>query len=141
MTQPKTPGASDTDSAAIKATLRDAYKAMLAADTSALRTMLDDGFTLTHITGVVQPRAEWLADIDKRRMAYHSARAVSIEARPSTPNGPNGPRGAAATAVARHVVEATIYGGRGTWNLQLAADLVRRDQRWLITRMVATTFR
>lgn len=38
-----------------------------------------------------------------------------------------------ATGVARHVVDA-IYGGRGKWNLQLASDLVRRDQRWIVTR-------
>lgn len=105
---------------------------MVAADTAALDPMLGPGFTLTHITSVVQPRADWLADIDQRRMAYHSVREVSITARAS---------GDTATAVARHVVDASIYGGRGTWNLQLAADLVRRNQRWMIARMVATTFR
>jgi len=57
---------------------------------------------------------------------------VSVTARSS---------GNAATAVARHVVDATIYGGRSTWSLQLAANLARRDGRWIVAKMVATTFR
>lgn len=118
MTQPS------TDSAAIEIVLRDVYKAMLAADTATL--------ALAHITGVVQPRADRLGEIDRRRMAYLSAQEVSVTARSS---------GNAATAVARHVVDATIDGGRSTWSLQLAANLARRDGRWIVAKMVATTFR
>lgn len=59
MTQPS------TDSAAIEIVLRDVYKAMLAADTATP--------ALAHITGVVQPRADRLGEIDRRRMAYLSA--------------------------------------------------------------------
>ena len=105
---------------------------MLAADTAALGALLDAGFTLTHITGVVQPRGDWLADIDARRMVYHSAQEVSLSTSRS---------GETATLVARHAVDATIYGGRGRWNLQLAADLVRRNRGWVVTKMVAQTFR
>lgn len=118
MTQPS------TDSAAIEIVLRDVYKAMLAADTATL--------ALAHITGVVQPRADRLGEIDRRRMAYLSAQEVSVTARSS---------GNAATAVARHVVDATIYDGRSTWSLQLAANLARRDGRWIVAKTVATTFR
>lgn len=118
MTQPS------TDSAAIEIVLRDVYKAMLAADTATL--------ALAHITSVVQPRADRLGEIDRRRMAYLSAQEVSVTARSS---------GNAATAVARHVVDATIDGGRSTWSLQLAANLARRDGRWIVAKMVATTFR
>lgn len=67
MTQPS------TDSAAIEIVLRDVYKAMLAADTATLAPMLATVFTLAHITGVVQPRADRLGEIDRRRMAYLSA--------------------------------------------------------------------
>ena len=121
----------ETDTAAIEAAFRDLYLAMLAADTSALGSMLGAGFTLTHITGVVQPRRDWLADIDTRRMVYNSAQELSLSTRRS---------GDTAVLIARHRVDATIYGGRGRWTLQLAADLVRRDDRWVIEKMVATTF-
>lgn len=53
----------ENDAAAVEAVFRAMYRAMLAADTAALDAMLDEGFTLTHITGVVQPRRDWLADI------------------------------------------------------------------------------
>jgi len=122
----------DTDVAAIEAVVRDVVRAMLGADVPPLGAMLDANFTLTHITGVVQPRGDWLADIGARRMVYHSAQEVSLSTRRS---------GDTAAVIARHAVDATIYGGRGRWNLQLAADLVRRDERWVLTRMVATTFR
>lgn len=124
----KKPG---TDTAAIEAAFRDLYLAMLAADTAALGPMLGADFTLTHITRLVQPRRDWLADIDARRMVYHSAQELSLSTRRS---------GDTAVLIARHRVDATIYGGRGRWNLQLAADLVRRDDRWVVTKMVATTF-
>ena len=122
----------ETDTGPVEAAFRSVYQAMLAADTAALGALLDAGFTLTHITGVVQPRGDWLADIDARRMVYHSAQEVSLSTSRS---------GETATLVARHAVDATIYGGRGRWNLQLAADLVRRNRGWVVTKMVAQTFR
>jgi len=121
------------DAAAIEASFRDVYRAMLAADTSALDHLLAPEFTLTHITGFVQSRREWLADVDSRRMAYHSAQEVSITLRDTGRDS--------ASLTARHVVDATIWGGRGRWNLQLAADMVLRDGRWLVAQMVATISR
>lgn len=122
----------ENDTAAVEAVFRNMYRAMLAADTAALGAMLGEGFTLTHISGFVQPRRDWLADIEARRMAYHAAQEVSLS---------TGRSSETATLVGRHVVDATIYGGRARWNLQLAADFARREGRWVLTRMVATTFR
>ena len=65
-------------------------------------------------------------------MRYHAAREVSLRVQVD---------GERASAVGRHVVDATIWGGRGTWNLQLATDFDRAGGRWLAARTVATLFR
>ena len=113
------------------AALSELYTAMLSGSSARIASLLADEFTLTHMTGMVQPRHEWLADVESRRMAYHAAREVSVA---------EDVRGDSATVLSRHVVDSTIYGGRGRWNLQLATEFARRDGAWIATRMVASTF-
>ncbi len=64
--------------------LIDAYArhkaAMLAADTSELSTLLRDDFTLTHMTGYVQPKSEWLNHIATGQMTHHDARDIEVRA-------------------------------------------------------------
>jgi len=104
---------------------------MLERRTDTLSALLDDSFTLTHMTGRVQTKAEWLTAIDASQMRYHAEqeRSVTIEV-----------TGDKAVLVGRNVVTATIYGSRGTWSLQLSTDYVRREGTWVATRMVASTF-
>ena len=87
---------------------------MLERDTALLDELLADDYTLTHMTGYVQPKSEWLAQIDSGQMRYHSARphhvAVEVD-------------GDAAVLVDQDVVDATIGGSRGTWNLQLTPPI------------------
>jgi hypothetical protein len=46
--------------------LRAYHSAMVDARTDDLSTVLDDEFSLVHITGYVQPRAEWFGVIRSR---------------------------------------------------------------------------
>ena len=107
------------------------YRGMIERDTSLLDDLLDSAYTLTHMTGYRQPRKEWLQQIDSGEMQYHSAqpRSTSVEVIGDT-----------AVLVGRDVVDATIWGGRGTWNLQLTTTYERRDGAWIAVRTVATTF-
>jgi hypothetical protein len=109
------------------------YQAMIDGDTEALASLLDPSYTLTHMTGYLQPKAEWLEQISSGRMRYHSAqeqdRVVVVAVSGDT-----------ARLVSRDVVEATIWGSRGTWNLQLTTDYVRRGGTWCAIRTEATTF-
>lgn len=54
---------------------------MTDGDTNALDAMLDDGFTLTHITGYEQPKSEWLSEMRPGRFTYHGVdeRTVTVE--------------------------------------------------------------
>ena len=123
--------AGDERKAEILAAYRAMYRAMLEARTEQLDSLLDDHYALTHMTGYRQPKREWLAAIDSGEMRYHSCseRSVTIDVTGDT-----------AVLVGRSVVAATIWGSRGTWNLQLTTTYSRRSGQWVALRTVATTF-
>jgi hypothetical protein len=74
--------------------------------------------------------SEWLAQINSGEMQYHSSRPrdTSIEV-----------TGDQAVLAGREFVHATIWGARGTWNLQLTTTYQRRDNAWIALKTVATT--
>jgi hypothetical protein len=120
-----------TTEAEVVAAYRAMYRGMLERDTGLLDDLLDSGYTLTHMTGYRQSRTEWLQQIDSGEMRYHSARphSTSVEVTGDT-----------AALVGKDVVDATIWGSRGTWNLQLTTNYERRDGTWIALHTVATTF-
>ncbi|MGI5459637.1 nuclear transport factor 2 family protein [Streptomyces sp. CA-249302] len=113
----------------------DAHRAFLKAmhegDTSALDALLDDESTLTHMTGYVQPKAEWLAQMRQGQFVYHT-----IDEKSTTLDVD----GDTAHLVVRTVTDATVYGTRWDWRLQLATDYARRSDTWVVLRTKATTW-
>ena len=106
-------------------------RAMTDGDTAALDAGLDDGFTLTHMTGYVQPKAEWLAEMRAGQFVYHDAkeRSTTVEV-----------DGESARLVGRIITDATVYGTRASWRLQLTMEYARRNDTWAALRSVATTW-
>lgn len=94
--------------------------AMVVGDTSALDSLLDDGFTLTHMTGYVQSKVDWLDAIDSNEMQYHEINDVETAA-------------AGAVLTVRTITDATIWGGRAEWRLQLC---IRVDLQGPVARAV-----
>lgn len=121
----------NNEKAAVKAAFRNIYSAMLEGNTDMMEKLLSENFQLTHMTGRAQTKKEWLADIDSDRMEYHSAKehSVLVEFKDDT-----------AVLAGRDIVDATIYGARGQWNLQLTTHFAKRNGKWIATRMDATTF-
>lgn len=105
--------------------------AMIFGDVTLLDSLLDDDFTLTHMTGYKQPKAEWLSDIDTDRMSYHAIEDVEVSTHPTRNS---------AVLTAQTVTEATIWGGHGTWRLQLRYEFERRAGDWIAMRCIATTW-
>jgi len=107
------------------------FDAMVLTDLPVLESLLDERFVIEHPTGLVQSKPEWLADIDGDRTAYHAVDHVESAV-----------TGGAAHPVltSRTLTEATIGGPHATWRLQLTSRLVRRDDGWVITRTVVTTW-
>ena len=89
--------------------------AMVSGDTKAIDALLTDDCVLTHMTGYPQPKIEWLGDIATGAMRYHSHEVVSVQ--PDTIAGFPVVRGRTRTT-------ATLWGGRGTWNLQIVGYVV-----------------
>jgi hypothetical protein len=64
--------------AAVRGNYEAQRRAMVAGDADALGALLADGFTLTHMTGYRQPKAEWLADVRSGEMTYHAMDDVQV---------------------------------------------------------------
>jgi hypothetical protein len=106
-------------------------QAMMAGDTKALARLLEEEFTLTHITGYRQAGEEWLMQMRQGSFIYHDI------AKHSTEVSLDGER---AQVVGRTRTDATIYGSRADWRLQLALEYESRGGKWIATRAVATTW-
>jgi len=106
-------------------------ESMIAADAEHLDALLGEGFSLTHMTGYVQPKAEWLDEIRRGSMRYHSIRRRSSSVDVD---------GARAVVITRDIVDATIWGSRANWRLQMTTSLSRQHGSWVPTRSVATTW-
>lgn len=121
----------EEDKAQILTAYRAMYRTMLERRTDQLDALTDDQYSLTHMTGRLQPKREWLSAIESGQMRYHSAEEKSVTVAVT---------GNSAVLVGRSVVTATIYGGKGTWNLELTTNYARKDGSWIAMRTVATTF-
>ena len=104
---------------------------MVAGDVEGLDGILTDGFTLTHMTGYVQSKAEWLDAIETGQMQYHRMETVeaTISAEGTTPG-----------LTARTLTDATIWGSRSTWRLTLRSVFEPHGDDWFIARTVASTW-
>ena len=107
------------------------FEAMVAGEVAELDGLLSEDFTLTHMTGYVQSRSEWLEAIESGEMQYHRMETVEAAV------------GADATVpelTARTHTDATIWGSRATWRLTLRSWFERRGDGWVISRTVASTW-
>lgn len=123
----------DTDiRTAVLANYEDQRRAMVAGDADALGELLAADFTLVHMTGYRQPKAEWLADVRSGAMTYHAMADVDVSVDVS---------GDAPVVTARTHTAATIWGASGTWPLQLRITFTRAGSSWIAAGTVASTWR
>ena len=112
----------------------DAYRAHLRAtmdaDTDALDALLDDGFTLTHLTGDEQPKAAWLEQVRVGEFRWHGVEEKTVMVDADADAG-------TARLVGRIVTDATLYGTHADWRLQLTMDYARVGGDWIALRSAA----
>ncbi|WP_394773177.1 nuclear transport factor 2 family protein [Flavobacterium sp.] len=96
-----------------------------------LNKILDPHFTLTHITGYVQSKAEWLSEIESERMKYYGYEELKTSVKMEGNKG---------TFVGQNILDARIYGTRNKWRLQQKIQFEKRNEKWIILQSVATTF-
>ncbi|MDV8149031.1 nuclear transport factor 2 family protein [Arthrobacter sp. B10-11] len=121
----------EQDRAEILENYRAQLEAMVAGDTEELGELLTEDFSLTHMTGYFQPKQEWLAQMRAGQFVYHAAREKDVSVHLS---------GDTARLMGRIITDATVYGARAKWPLQLSMDFIRVDGEWLASRSEATTW-
>ncbi len=110
---------------------RQLTELMIDKNTTAIDKIVDANFTLTHITGYVQPKEEWFSEIESERMKYYSYKEVKITVKID---------GDKAIFVGQNLLDARIWGTRNNWRLQQTMQLEKRNGKWIILKSVATTF-
>lgn len=122
-----------TDQDTIIQLYRAENTAMVQKDINQLNKILTDGMTLTHMTGYVQPKFEWIDQIQNGDMQYFSSQEdvikdVQID-------------GDQASLIGQNRVQAKIWGGGlNTWPLQMQVFYRKQAGQWRITRQVASTY-
>lgn len=108
------------------------WQAMLRKDIAILDKIHDEGFVLVHMTGMHQPKDEFLRAIRDGDLNYFTEQTehVFIEV--------NGDR---ALLTGQSRVDAAVFGGsRNTWPLQLVFEVEKRNGQWMLLNAKASTY-
>ena len=122
---------SSRDSAQVIAVTRKLTNLMIERNIAEMDKIVDERFTLTHITGYKQPKAEWFTEIESESMKYYGYKEVSTSVKI------NGNR---AEFIGRNQLDARIWGARNNWWLKQKMQLEKRNDKWIILNSVASTF-
>jgi Domain of unknown function (DUF4440) len=127
---PSTPPTYSDEAAVLEAT-REWSRLLVEQRTDELDELLSPDFVAVHISGYEQTKAEWLDQIRSGQMRYHGFEEVSATVSID---------GDSAVAVTRNLVDATIYGSRGTWPLESTTIYVRDGGTWKAQHSRARTY-
>lgn len=102
---------------------------MVSGNIDELDHLLDNGFTLTHMSGYRQPKQEWLKELGQGQFDYHDIENQNVNS-----DGDDH----TARVYARTICDATVYGVHAPWHLQLTVDYVHRGDAWIALQAVGT---
>lgn len=108
-------------------------EAMVKKDINRLDMILGDRMILTHMTGYVQPKLEWIDQIQNEEMQYleskeEAIKDIRVEEKWGQLTGQN-------------LVTAKIWGGsKNVWPLQMKMYFEKNNGRWAISKQVASTY-
>ena len=121
-----------TDAQQLKELYREMWQALLTKDIATLDKIHSDDFVLTHMTGMNQPKAEYLRCIRDGELNYFDEETENVFVKV------NGNR---AKLTGQSKVNAAVFGGgRHTWRLQLAFDVEKIGGTWILTYAKASTY-
>ena len=119
-----------TDEQQLKNLYAEMWQALLKKDISTLEKIHADEFILVHMTGMQQPKKEYLRCVRDGELNYFSARTENIFV-----------DAGAGKLIGQSKVEAAVFGGsKHTWNLQLAFDVEKISGKWILIRGRASTY-
>jgi ketosteroid isomerase-like protein len=122
-----------TDQEQVVDLYRRENKAMVNKDIVTLNEILAPSMNLQHMTGYVQPKFEWIDQIQNGDMKYFSSKEENIK--DVVVNGNH------ASLIGQNRVQASVWGSAtSTWPLQMKMEFVKDDGQWKITNQVASTY-
>lgn len=122
-----------TDKEVIVQLYRDENTAMVEKNLNRLNDILDPSMNLTHMTGYVQPKLEWIDQIQNEEMQYLSSKEDNIKDIEID--------GSKASLAGQNRVQAKIWGsGVNTWPLQMKMYYEKKNGKWIIVKQVASTY-
>ncbi|MCS8570804.1 nuclear transport factor 2 family protein [Pediococcus pentosaceus] len=108
-------------------------EAMVKKDISRLDMILGGRMTLTHMTGYVQPKLEWIDQIQNEEMQYLESKEEAIK--------DIRVEGNLGQLTGQNLVIAKIWGGsKNVWPLQMKMYFEKNNGRWVISKQVASTY-
>lgn len=99
-------------------------KAMIDRDVETLGSLMADDLILVHITGATQTKQEWLDEIAAETMRYYAIERQNLNILID---------GNHATVTYLSIIDARIWGSRGTWRINSTAHLVKTENGWIRT--------
>ncbi len=109
------------------------HQAMVRADIGKLEQLVDERYTLTHITGYLQPKQEWFDVITEHSFNYHEI-DVLAESLQITVDGTQ------ANCSGRGIFSATINSYHRPWRLAFSHQWCRVGDEWRLKYSRYTTF-
>lgn len=121
-----------SDKEEIRQLYRRLYSAMIAKDTAELDMVFSEDAGLEHITGLVQPKRDFIKSVKDGTLNYlavnHEDDEIEIE-------------GDSARMSGKSRVVAAVYGGvRHEWPLLIESDLRKSDGVWKIVYSKVSTY-
>ena len=111
---------------------KEMYRAMSAKEADALAKVLDDSFVLIHMTGMKQPKNEFIQAVLNGTLNYYSYTHENL---------PVKIKGDTAVLIGQTRVEAAVFGGgKHTWRLQQECTLKKINGVWKITLSKASVY-
>lgn len=108
------------------------YEGMVNKDEELLQEVMDPSFVLVHMTGLRQPKVEFIWAVRDGTLNYGWARHQHIDVNIKENE---------AELTGKSLVHAAVFGGGWyTWCLQLQCRLKKKDGVWLITEARASTY-
>ena len=121
-----------TDEQQLKDLYAEMWQALLTKDIKTLDKIHAENFVLVHMTGMNQPKAEYLRCIRDGVLNYFSVDTKNIFIEISGSKG---------KLVGQSIVSAAVFGGgKNTWRLQLAFDVEKIGGKWILTFAKASTY-
>lgn len=120
------------DRQAIEAVYHAMYQYEITKDVEHLSGILSEDYVLIHMTGLQQPKEEYLRCVRDGELNYFTEETdhISIDL-----------QGGKAVLTGQSRVNAAVFGGsRRTWPLQLVISMEKKKGRWLMTGAKASTY-